>query len=119
MSQVGLNFDRRLVQVRFVGFPEESELERTFVEIRTAALKLKAQHSFFNLLVDLREAAVLPAERLAMVQKEVGWQKENGLRKTAILVSSILVKLQVLRVAPDQEVGWFAAEEEALRWLED
>ena len=80
-------------------------------------LRLRASGPDFSVLADLRQTAVLPQSDTATVSEDLRWWVENGLQKSANLVASTLLKLQMERLAQHPAFRYFTSEQEALEWL--
>jgi hypothetical protein len=120
MHKIEVDHSKKIIRVTVVSFlkPESAEtlIRDIFAEIRT----LRGQH--FCMLLDFREAAVLPPEVADMWVKLARRARIMGLKKSARLITSASMKAQVNWVGREAQnkdvVENFDNETEALSWLE-
>lgn len=93
------------------------EMERFGRELQAQARALHAAGRKFDVLLDMREALILPQALLATVQASMRWLADNGLARNAYLVGSMLMKVQFKRITISPAFACFQTEEEALAWL--
>lgn len=107
----------KLVRVELIGFPEQPGLDAFRNDLIGHIRRAKAGGASFNLLIDLRGASVLPQSHVGRVTDIVKSLVDQGLHSAAVLVASVLVKLQVSRLISGSIAHSFSDEGEALAWL--
>lgn len=118
MYQVTVVPQKRLIRFIVSGYSDTAEFERMWKEVRTAVGELNAEGGGFDVLSDLRQAHVIQTDNTEKTRQLMQWMMQNGLRKAANVTTSILIRMQLDRMAGDPRYGFFASEEEALQWLE-
>ncbi|WP_313808894.1 hypothetical protein [Sphingobium sp.] len=113
MSQPG----EGLVRVAFTGFPEEVGTDPLRRDLADHIRLAKAGGASFDLLLDLRRASILPQSQIGGATGILDELASQGLRRVAVLVGSMLMKLQVRRIMAASTAEIFGDEEEALIWL--
>lgn len=119
MHRIETDHKRKILRITVHSFLNVQEGKVVMARIVDEMRLLKGQG--FSALVDFREAGVLPPE-IADLWVEVGKQaREQGLKKSARLVTSALMKAQVNWVGREAHnsdvVRNFTDEAEALKWL--
>jgi len=118
MYRVTADPEKRLIRFDISGYSDAAESERMYEAVKEAVGKLNMAGSGFNVLADLREAHVIPSENMERTTRFTQWLLNNGLRKSANVTTSTLIKMQLTRMTRDPRFGFFTSEEEALEWLE-
>lgn len=118
MYKVGIDRTNRRIQLTIAGFPEEDESNRIDADMRAAARELLKTGTSFDVIADLREARVLNSDSASELSKTMKWHLDNGLRRSANITPSALLRMQVGRMAADSRFACFDNEEDAIRWLE-
>lgn len=101
-------FDDGYSSVSMAGF---SEL------MRTAAQAVKGSGDYFDILADFRRYGVMPQGTSNDSIEQIEWCLANGLRKSANITTSAIMKLQIQRLSPSPRFWFFTTREEALAWL--
>lgn len=117
MHSITADTRTRLIRAVVGGNPTNEDLERFVADLRVHVDKLRASGREFDMLVDMREAPLLPQSLTAIAQEPMKWLVDNGLRRNAYLVASVLLKMQFDRLAISPAFACFKTEEEALAWL--
>lgn len=78
----------------------------------------KCAGEHFDVLIDHRSTAVMSRERTEQSEDMAPWCIANGLRKSANIVPSTIVRMQLQRLtARDPQFGFFETLEQAEEWL--
>ena len=88
-------------------------------ELKRHILDLTSDAGSFDLLVDLRESQVISQQNTRQVQDRMRWYVDHGLRRSAMIFTSMLLQMQTRRLAPDERFNYFTSVEEAMTWLQD
>jgi hypothetical protein len=111
--------ERRMLRIRFVGVWTITSMDE-FAQARRRTLTEEGWgKGDYVCLVDLREHGVQPRDVADHGIKSNVGAAVNAPRKTALVVSSMLKKLQVARALTRGDEQVFMSEEEALRWLDE
>lgn len=100
------------------GMTSPEELEVYVLELRRLRQRQRARNGRFLHLVDAREGAVASqwaGERLTKHISSDGDLQDQD--KTAVVVNSAIVKMQVARLTPQAQYATFTDMKEALAWL--
>ncbi len=113
-------FDERLGIIRSVstGMTPPEELEVYVQELRRLRDRERARTGLFLHLVDAREGAVQSqwaSERLSKHTASDGGLVDHD--KTAVVVNSAIVKMQVARLTGHTQYATFTDMDEAIAWL--
>ena len=109
--------EKHRVFVEIVGNYDYSQ-EQFEEELLQATRAAKSSDGRFDLLCDVSRASVLPKDRAARSQVVIDYYVENGLRKSANIMTSALQQLQMKRVSSQNEMfGYFTSHAEAEAWL--
>lgn len=109
--------EKHLVVVEIAGDYDYSQ-DQFEAELLEAAKAAKSSDGQFDLLCDVSRASVLPKERAARSQVVIDYYVENGLRKSANIMTSALQQLQMKRVSSQNQMfGYFTSRAEAEAWL--
>jgi hypothetical protein len=115
--ELSSDYEKRVIFIKLAGFWNTEEMQRFEDAMRVEMRKFSSSNLQFDVLANLvdfgpQSKEVSEAHRLLM---EYG--KENGLRKSANIVSSTLAKMQFTRLAANETFQFFAAETAARAWL--
>lgn len=100
--------------------PRDYVVEEFWNEFQEAVQFVKSARSDFDVLVDHSKSTLMSPERTAYTEDMARWCSENGLRKSANIVPSPVMRMQLERVtARDKPFGFFATREEAENWLDE
>lgn len=117
MYEIGVDRSLRLIRVRLSGVPAADEVANYERDLKQRVLDLTRDGKEFNLLIDLRESKLLAQQDTKQVQERMQWHVEHGLRKAALVITSMLLQMQTRRIAPDNRFNYFTSEEEAMAWV--
>jgi hypothetical protein len=118
MEEIKVNSAKKRVEINFIG-SYSGEMERFGDELKSSVRLAKAGGTNFDLLSDFTQSHVVPQQLLGGAAEFVGWCADNGLRKSAIIIGSMLLKLQMDRLTPDERFKTFVSREEAEAWLDE
>jgi hypothetical protein len=118
MEYVISDAQKRRVEVTFVGH-YSGDMNKFSNDIKANARAAKAGGRYFDILSDYRQTHVLPQQLLAESTELIQWCVDNGVRKSASVVSSILLKMQLERMTPDEGFKVFLSRDEAIAWLDE
>jgi hypothetical protein len=118
MFTIETNRIGRLVRFAATGFFDDAEAGRFRADLTSAIAKLTLTHGGFKILADLREIEVLPQSAVKTIQEQMQWTANNGVERSAALVSSVLQQMQIKRILPDDRFQCFTSEAAALHWLD-
>lgn len=106
------------VDVDFIG--NYADIDQTAIsrELRAEILKVKGDFGYFDLLVDYRQTHVMPQAQTGNGRQEIEWCLANGLRRSANVMNSALVRMQIQRLTANHRFQMFATRAEALAWLD-
>lgn len=92
-----------------------------FWEAFTEAVQFaKCARPHFDVLLDHSRATIMPPERTQKSEEMAIWCVENGLRKSANIVPSAVLRMQLQRVTKNEEpFGFFETQAEAEAWLDE
>ena len=107
-----------LIRASTSGFLDLEEI-RDFRRDMTALVnRVRRRQGHFLLLVDLRESMVLSLDVMVEVGQQMQWNIDNGMNRSATLVSSVLQRMQIDRTSErDSRFRCFLDEAEAEVWL--
>ncbi|HJQ17947.1 MAG TPA: hypothetical protein VJ859_13225 [Allosphingosinicella sp.] len=109
---------RHRVEFAFSGVYSEVELNRFDRAMMAAALKAKGEADHFDIVADFSESSVMPQKHAGDSERRARWCKAKGLRRSANITPSALMRLQIERVTKDPDMRCFATRAEALSWLD-
>ncbi|MEO9461964.1 MAG: hypothetical protein ABJ242_04435 [Marinomonas sp.] len=90
-----------------------------FQEFMEAANFAKCARPHFDALVDHSRTNILPQERTKHSEAMALWCLENGLRRSANIVSSAVMRMQLKRVTDSNpHFAYFQSREDAEAWLD-
>lgn len=99
------------------GFWTKDTLERFFASLSDTLMPLlKARKPYYS-VGDFTEAMPVDRETAELIASNLETAVKFGLRKTAIINASPLMKMQYRRVAKDVEVEFFDNKVDALHWI--
>ncbi|MEP3052222.1 MAG: hypothetical protein ABJP48_05695 [Erythrobacter sp.] len=89
-------------------------------EIKKAVLTVRSTEREFDLLADYSKVTVMDQSRASRSEEIVAWCVDNGLRKSANVMNSALQRIQIKRLA-SQNDKWkfFETLSEAEMWLDE
>lgn len=118
VGDLGTSFDARTGIIHIVGSGlwSAATAERNFLDMQAAAATARQQMPNLRVLVDIRAAAVQTPEATARMQGHIEslWGSTD---RIAVVVGSILAKMQVDRVTDSQTHRIFATIADAKAWL--
>ena len=86
--------------------------------IKGAIPNVRRSDGTFDLLSDFTEASVMPQDHAQASEDFLGWLDKNGLRKSAVVMTSVTQRMQVQRVSDrSDKLGYFGNRAEAEKWL--
>jgi hypothetical protein len=88
-------------EVSFSGFLQGPEILEFRQEMET---KVTGQREPFGVLVDLRESRTFPAEAQAGLMQIIGYCREHGMERNAVVVNSAITKIQAARLARETQI---------------
>lgn len=112
---ISVSFDDRLFRAKFTGLWDTEMFERYTEAALVEMRKFKSAGLEFDVLGDLTEYQAQPRDLSDLRQEFSQTARKMGLRKCAVVVSSVLVKSQVRRLTNFDQ--FFASEAEALAWI--
>jgi hypothetical protein len=118
MEKITANVARKRVEVEFEG-NYSGDVAGFAEKLKTSARAAKAGGSHFDILSDFTQSHVLPQQMLGETADVLSWCTDNGLRKAANIVGSVLLKMQLERLAPADSFRSFISREEAEAWLDE
>lgn len=87
-------------------------------DIKDAIPDVRRSDGTFDLLSDFTDASVMPQDHAQTSEDFLLWLDKNGLRKSAIVMTSITQRMQVQRVSDrNEKLGYFGSRAEAQKWL--
>lgn len=99
--------------------PRDYPLEEFWEEFKEAVHFAKCAKPYFDTLVDHTQSTVLPHDRSKKGQEMAVWCRENGLRRSANVVPSAVMRMQMQRITGrGEEFAFFDTREEAEAWLD-
>lgn len=116
-----ISVDTRLHRVvfSFSGAYSDDELDMFDRQMIASARKARGTAGFFDLMADFTESTVMPQKAASDSERRARWCREHGLRKSANVTTSALLKLQIERVTRDPNMRCFRTRIEALEWLRE
>lgn len=106
------------VIIEFSGGYADDEFDAFDAELHRAVARAKGSSACFDMIVDWARSEIMPQETSKDSERRVAWCLANGLRRSANITGSALMKMQLQRVAPDPRFRSFAARSEGLAWLD-
>ena len=116
--EIHIDRPHRLLRVSFSGLPDADTFEAYFRDVKRHISDLTGDGGWFDFLFDLRETQVLEQQSLPQLQARARWYVDHGLRRSAMIVTSALLRMQTQRVAVDDRFQHFTSEVEAMEWLQ-
>jgi hypothetical protein len=115
---LSIEFDEKLGIMRIVsaGFSSDEEVEAMIRESGPLMILARARRGHVLHLVDASDTPVQSQAAMARFNAATAEAYRPGDR-TAIVLQSALASMQSKRIAPEDSMGMFATEEEALAWL--
>lgn len=117
MYSITVDPGTRLIRAVVGGHQSAEEITQFSAELQVRARALHAAAGKFDVLLDMREALILPQELTTAVQASMRWLVNNGLARNAYLVGSALMKMQFNRIAISTAFACFQTEMDALAWI--
>jgi hypothetical protein len=118
MEQIETNVLKSRVEITFVG-SYSGEMASFSNQLKASARAAKASSGYFDILTDFTQAHVMPKDLLEGTVEVTAWCADNGLRKSANVVNSMLQKLQLDRLTPDERFQIFVSRDDAEAWLSE
>jgi hypothetical protein len=88
-------------EVSFTGFMQGPDILAFREEM---VRKVNTQREPFGILVDLRASRTFPAEVQAGMMQIIGYCKEHGMERNAVVVNSAITKIQAVRLARETQI---------------
>ena len=117
MYEIAVDEEAHRVDIRFVGMSTPEEFIAFDRHLRAAAIQAKSAGAHFDLIVDFSKATLMTQEIAVDSQGTIAWCVANGLRKSANLTTSALMKMQVQRVSSNDRFRMFGSRVDAEAWL--
>lgn len=117
MYHFSVDHGRHLLTCTVVGHVLTEEVAQFERELKMGAIEAKGASGHFDMLSKLDELAVMTQENAHHTEGWIAWLKAHGIRKSANVVGSTLLKLQISRISPDPRWGVFLTDADALAWL--
>ena len=116
-----IEFDEKqgLMKRRLWGFWSVETANAYVAEVESVIARIKRRHPSFVTISDSKEMRLQPADVMEVLSKGMKSSCTANSGKTAILVSSVLSKLQVERLYPYANMRAFLDEQRAREWLFD
>lgn len=89
-------------EVSFAGFLQGPDILKFREEMER---KVVDQREPFGVLVDLRESRTFPAEAQAGLMQIIGYCREHGMERNAVVVNSAITKIQAARLARETQIA--------------
>jgi hypothetical protein len=116
MELIETNAAKNRVEVTFIG-NYSGDIASFNDQLKACARAAKFSSGHFDLLSDFTQSQVMPQQLSGETAEIVGWCAANGLRKSANIVSSMLLKMQLDRLVPDDHFKTFLNRDDAEAWL--
>lgn len=98
--------------------PRNYPIDAFWDEFMESVQFAKCARPHFDVLLDHSRATLMPPERTPRSEEMAIWCIENGLRKSANIVPTEVLRMQLQRVTKHEEhFGFFETLEEAEEWL--
>ena len=88
-------------EVSFSGFLQGEDVLKFRQEMERKAAN---QREPFGVLVDLRESRTFPPEAQIGMMQIIGYCKEHGMERNAVVVNSAITKIQAARLARETQI---------------
>lgn len=109
--------EKQLIRAKLVGYWTFETAQEFASQMTSHIDQLLQRKPWFDLLVDLTEVKPVSQEVSEFNRRVMANQIAMGLRKSANIVTSTIIGIQLRRVAGDEKFQVFISEEEALAWL--
>jgi len=117
MYEFKVDVPGRVVRFRVVGFLDQEEIGRFRADMTSHVSKLRSRGKGFKILADLRETAILTQDAARGIAAQMRASADQGVERSATLVSTKLLQMQFTRLVPDARFRLFTEEQAALDWL--
>lgn len=98
----------------------DGDLDQFVAEVRNGVRAIMTTSDHFDILSDQSEAHVMEQARASVAEDLIKWCKDNGMRKSANVVGSLIQKMQIKRISNDDgAIGYFENRAEAEAWLDE
>lgn len=114
---IAVDHASRLLDMKLSGIWDVETAHAFEKALRGEFALLRTSRRPFDVIADLREWLVQSQETTAIHEKLMAFGHECGMRNVALLVSSVLTKLQTLRMASSDHFQAFDDESEARAWI--
>lgn len=118
MYQIEADRERALLRLKLSGMWDMATAERFEAERRATVVRQGWSRGDYRCIVDLRDYAVQPREVAARGEKHNHNAALHAPRKTALIVGSMLQRMQVQRVVSRGDEQVFTTEQDAISWLD-
>ena len=118
MHEVVVESRSRLIRFSVSGMLDKAEFESFDSSLRNHVRELSPDGGSFDILADLRGRLVVPQPQSELISAQMKWLVGAGLRRSANILASSLLAMQMRRIANDERSAYFTSEADALRWLE-
>jgi hypothetical protein len=112
MQKIETNVSKSRVEVTFVR-NYSGDIGSSSNQLKASARTAKASSGQFNVLTDFMQSHVMPKDLLEGAVEVTAWCADSGLRKSANFVNSMLLKLQLDRLTPDERFQTFVGRDDA------
>lgn len=117
MYQITADPANHRLDVDFIGDYADIDQADFSRALRAEALKVKGSGRYFDLLVDYTRIHVMPKEETEHGREEIQWCLANGLRKSANVMNSAIMKMQIQRLTANDRFQMFGSRADAIAWL--
>lgn len=100
--------------------PRDYPIEIFWQEFKEAVHFAKCARPFFDVLVDHSRTTILPQDRTKNGEAMAIWCLENGLRKSANVAPSAIMRMQLQRITDrNPQFAYFETRKGGERWLDE
>jgi hypothetical protein len=105
-----------ILYVEMFGLMSRADVDQYYPDLAPFDAAMRASHGRVRTLVDVQ---MVQPPGVAMYFRQKGISGLNPTDRCAFLVATMLSKLQIARLAIDENVGLFTDREKALAWLRE
>ena len=118
MYEIERQPSKHRVLIKFDSYADHDRI-KFIVDLQEAALSVRSADRHFDMLADFTESIVMPQPIAKDSITLSDWLVQNGLRKSANVMTSITQQMQVQRVTErNEKFGYFETRTAAERWLD-
>ena len=119
MYKIEPNLAKHRIEVSSVGV-HDHDMDEFVKQVKDAAMTVKSRAGHFDILTDLSDAITLQQDRTQATTDLLEWCYNNGLRKSANVVGTLVQKMQINRLSGQSDkVASFTSRADAERWLDE